>query len=149
MLEPSASAPEHFLKFHPTIEGLEHASRALRELLEARPLDADVRYNVEVVFEEIGTNIVRYASPSCDVELTITFKEDVIVLAFTDDGQPFDPRKQPNPPEPSSIDEAPVGGLGLMLVRKIATGIHYERTLEHNYLTLGIPCRAVAGKSGD
>jgi len=139
VLPPQVSAREHVLRFHPTVEGLEHAASALRDILQARDLDPDVRYNVEVVFEEIGTNIVRYASPACDVDLAITFDDGAIILAFTDDGQPFDPGMHPDPPEPSSIDEARVGGLGLMLVRKIATSIHYERTLQRNHLTLCIP----------
>lgn len=136
------SAHEHSLRFCGTLEGLEQAATALRDLLEARAVDRTVRYNVEVVFEEIATNIVRHGSPTCDIDLAITFDEGTIVLAFTDDGQPFDPCARPDPVEPSSIDQAPVGGLGLVLVKKIATGIHYERTSQHNHLTLRIRGRS-------
>ena len=36
---------------------------------------------------------------------------------------PFDPREQPAPPVPACLDEAPIGGLGLVLVEN---GVHED-----------------------
>src|SRR5262245_28700719 len=101
------------LRFPGTIPGFEGAAVALRDLLGASGIAAGVRYNVELVFEEIASNIVRYGSPRDPVDVAIAFLDDEIVLTFEDDGVPFDPRQHPEPEVPRSIDEAIVGGLGL------------------------------------
>ncbi len=119
---------QHLVTFPPTSAGFEEAARALRDLLDARHVAGDTRYNVELAFEEIATNIIRHGSATGDVEVAITFDENEIVLTFEDNGVPFDPLERPDPVAPSSIDEPLVGGLGLMLVRKIATRMVYERT---------------------
>jgi len=121
---------------------LEHAARTLREWLDARNLTGDPRYNVELAFEEIAANIVRHGSPSGDVEVDIHLGDDEIVMTFEDDGVAFDPREQPAPVTPTSIDEAKVGGLGIVLLRTISTRMDYARTPQgRNVLTIAIPAR--------
>ncbi|MEQ1573770.1 MAG: ATP-binding protein [Vicinamibacterales bacterium] len=133
---------QHRLRFPPTLPGLEHAASALRELLNARHVDSSPRYNVELAFEEAVSNIVRHGSPIGDVEVVIRFDDDEIVMMLEDDGVPFDPRERPDPVMPTSIDDAPVGGLGLVLLRKILTRMVYERTPQNrNLLTLAIAAR--------
>jgi serine/threonine-protein kinase RsbW len=135
------STNQHLLRFPATLDGLEHAATTLRELLNARHVDGGPRYNVELVFEEVVANIVRHGSPRGDVEVSIRLGCDEIVMTFEDDGVPFDPREHPDPVAPTSIDDAQVGGLGLVLLRKL-TRMAYERTpQDHNLLTLTIPAR--------
>jgi anti-sigma regulatory factor (Ser/Thr protein kinase) len=133
------------LRFHGTLDGLSEAADALQGLLDERELDEKARYNVQLAFEEIAANIVRHGFPTTDVEVSIDFDRDEIILTFEDDGVPFDPRERPDPPVPASLAEAPIGGLGLVLVRKITTRMAYERTPQHrNLLTLTIPARGNA-----
>jgi serine/threonine-protein kinase RsbW len=136
------TAIQHLLRFRATVAGLEEAGSALRALLDAHHVEGTPRYNVELAFEEVATNIVRYGFPAGDVEVALGFDNDEIILTFEDDGVPFDPRGQPAPALPTSIDEAQVGGLGLVLVRKVLTRMSYERTPQHrNHLTLAIAAR--------
>ena len=131
------------LRFPATVAGLGDAAARLRGLLDAQNIEGDVRYNVELVFEEIAANIMRHALPTGDVDLSIWFDPTEILLVFEDDGMPFDPRQHPDPVEPTSLDDAPLGGLGLVLVKRVVTRIDYERTAEnHNRLTLALPLRA-------
>ena len=68
--------------------------------------------------------------------------DQAVDLILEDDGVPFDPLRQPEPAVPESIDETQVGGLGLVLVRKLSTRMHYERTPQkRNRLTLSMPLR--------
>ena len=130
------------LRFRAGLADLERAADDLRGLLSARGLADDVRYNVELAFEEIVTNIVRHGSPTGDIRVTIAFNGE-IVLTFEDDGVPFDPREQVKRSAPGSLDEAAARGYGLLLVGKITTAIHYERTKQHiNQLTLTFPMRS-------
>jgi anti-sigma regulatory factor (Ser/Thr protein kinase) len=132
---------QHLLRFAGTLEGFNEAALALRQLVDQQGLEDGVRYNVELVFEEVATNIVRHGKPRGDVALGVSFDDDV-VLTFEDDGIAFDPRERPAPLVPDSIEEAEIGGLGLVLVRKICRRIDYERTSQHrNRLTVVIPAR--------
>jgi anti-sigma regulatory factor (Ser/Thr protein kinase) len=133
---------QHLLRFPSTSAGFEAAARDLRALLDTRPLGVEPRYHVELAFEEIATNIVRHGSSTEDIEVTIDFGEDEVVLTFEDNGVPFDPRELPEPVPPPSIDDAQSGGLGLVLVRKISKRLSYERTPQcRNNLTVAIPTR--------
>ena len=130
------------LRFPPTLAGLDAAATSLRQLLAARALNDGPRYNVELVVEEIAGNIIRHGRPTADVDLAISFDDDEIVLTFEDNGMPFDPREQTAPSFPESIETAQVGGLGLVLVRKVSTRIEYSRTTGgRNQLTLAVPAR--------
>ncbi len=53
---------------------------------------------------------------------------------------PFDPRRRPDPPPQKSLDEARIGGFGVMLVRRAASSLDYLRTPEdRNRLTVRLP----------
>lgn len=132
---------EHALRFPGTTAGLDGAVRALRGLLYARRVPPQHRHDVELVFEEIASNIVNYGRPAHDVEVGLRFDGDTI-LTFEDDGVAFDLREQPAPPVPASRGELRIGGLGLVIVRDICTRIDYERTsAQRNRLTLVVPAR--------
>ena len=77
-------------------------------------------------------NIVRYATPPgggvVDIRVGIVAQDDALVLTFDDDGAPFDPRARPDPVPARSLDEARIGGLGIMMVRRAARAIDYLRT---------------------
>jgi serine/threonine-protein kinase RsbW len=104
----------------------------LRECLDADELGGAPRYNVELVFEEIVANIVSYgAIPGQELQIQVTL-EDVgaaIVLTFEDNGVAFDPCQRTAEPAPArSLEEAQIGGFGLILVRHAASALAYQRT---------------------
>jgi anti-sigma regulatory factor (Ser/Thr protein kinase) len=133
---------QHVLRFPGTLAGFSEAFVGLRSFLDAQHLNGRPRYNVELVFDEIVANIIRHGIPGAHVEVAVAVNPDEIVLTFEDDGAPFDPRTQARAPEPASLAEAPVGGLGLVLVKKISSRMTYDRTsAHHNVLTLAIPSR--------
>ena len=115
----------------------------LRQRLDAQELGAAARYNVELVFEEIVANIVNYgAVPGRALQVRVTLQSlaTLIVLTFEDNGITFDPCQHTEVPMPAnSLEEAQLGGLGLMLVRRAASTLHYERTADGaNRLTVTV-----------
>ncbi len=138
------------LNFPATMTGFEQAFGSLQSELDRDALHPGARYNVELVFEEIVANIVRHGAPEgqppCEVDVAVAVDPDAIVMTFCDSGRPFDPVGRPDPKRPTTIEETPIGGLGLMMVRKAATEMRYERTPEdRNRLTVILP--AVPKKS--
>lgn len=130
----------HLLRFPATAAGLAEGARALSALLDNGGRTGLGRYNVELAFEEIAANIVNHGATNGEITAAVVLEEAETILIFEDDGVPFDPRDWPEPTLPSSIEEATVGGLGIMLVRKISTRMIYERTTDgRNRLTIAIP----------
>lgn len=113
----------------------------MRGALDAAPLKLDVRarYNIELVFEEIVGNIVRYGSPHgavMSIEVSVDISGDRIVMAIEDDGIPFDPCGRSEAVAPRTLAEAPDGGFGLRIVRRFASSMRYERAADRNRLAV-------------
>jgi anti-sigma regulatory factor (Ser/Thr protein kinase) len=134
---------EHTLRVSGDMVGFERGAEGFRAALDACQVAGRARFWLEVVFEEIVTNIVRHGYTDGrvhDIDVRLTCGHTEVVLAIEDDGQPFDPLHQPEPERPASIDDATPGGLGIPLVRKAATGLQYERTGDgKNRLTITMP----------
>ena len=129
------------LTFAATFDAYAEASTELARALDARRLQPAPRYKVELVFEEIVSNIIRHGcarNPDCTVEVSLAFGAGVIVLDFQDDGPLFDPRNYAVADAPHTLDDAGHGGLGLLLVRKASAAIEYERARDLNHLTVTI-----------
>jgi anti-sigma regulatory factor (Ser/Thr protein kinase) len=133
--------PRFTMRFRGTHAGFARAFTRLRGALDREPVDAAARYNVELVFEEIVANIIGHGAAHGHeprVRVAMATDADSIVLTFDDDGVAFDPRahREP-PPRPASLEDAQVGGFGLMLVHRAASALDYERTAEgRNRLTV-------------
>jgi anti-sigma regulatory factor (Ser/Thr protein kinase) len=137
--------PAFEIRFSGTLEGFEEAFDRLRLALDAEPLDAGPRYQVELVFEEIVANIVRHGAVggrTPDVRVRLELDADSIRLSFDDDGVSFDPRVRPERAPPKAREGA--GGFGLLLVHRAASSLDYLRTAEgHNRLTVTLPRTAI------
>jgi anti-sigma regulatory factor (Ser/Thr protein kinase) len=132
----------HVLRFAATRASFEQASADARRALDACGVQGRARYNAELVFEEVVSNVIRHGhAPEIELSLSLICEPaaDAIVMTFEDAGPPFDPLAQPLPTLPKTLEEAPLGGLGLLLVRKASCRLHYERTpAQTNRLTVTI-----------
>lgn len=132
----------HALTFPATTAGLQHAADDLRRTLDGRGLSPRARYNIELIFDEIVTNIIRHAGvdPGATIEAEVELSPHEAILTFEDSGAPFDPRRHPEPAPLRSLEDARIGGFGLLLVQKAAARIDYQRTeQQRNRLTVTIP----------
>ncbi|MBQ4174233.1 MAG: ATP-binding protein, partial [Prevotella sp.] len=57
-------------------------------------------------------------------------------FVISDWGKPFDPTSMEEVDTTLSVEERPIGGLGIHLVRQIMDSINYERIDGKNVLTL-------------
>ncbi len=91
---------------------------------------------VLLALDELAANLVEHAATAVPFEVRLTEQPAQIELLLVDHGAPFDPRHAPSAPVARSLDEAPIGGLGLILVRQLATSIDYRRVAHGNQLRL-------------
>lgn len=95
--------------------------------------------NVCLAVEEAVANIIMYAYPppeKDEIHLSCTKEDNELIFLLSDNGVPFDPTLISNPDISLPACERPVGGLGILLIRKIMNEIIYERIGTENRLIL-------------
>lgn len=106
---------------------------------EAANMPSDKTFQLHLALEEAVVNVMNYAYMGyMGMPITISAEthEDKIVFLIEDAGIPFDPTKQDAPDTTLSVEERPIGGLGIMLIRQLMQEITYEYKDKHNRLTL-------------
>lgn len=80
--------------------------------------------------DELFTNIAYYSykekEGTATIRLELEERPRTLVVTMIDSGVPFDPLKQDNPDIDASIDDRPIGGLGLFLLKEMMDQISYE-----------------------
>ncbi|MFW5733772.1 MAG: ATP-binding protein [Oceanidesulfovibrio sp.] len=80
------------------------------------------------------------AEPVLEVELHHTVSADdpgvanEFIVRIRDWGRPFDPVQRARPDTSCSIEKRTLGGLGILLVRKMADSVSYRREADQNIL---------------
>ncbi len=93
-------------------------------------MPARLQNRVEVVFEEIVSNIIRHGfdhGTAQSIAVTMTASPQRVTLCFEDDGRAFNPLTLPPPKTFGSLATAKIGGLGVATVRRLAADIDYQR----------------------
>lgn len=118
-------------------QGLRQAAQALRDWLAASNIRGEAAYGAELALEEIGSNLLRHGSPPAAatwLQLAAEQHGSHLELRLLDNGPAFDPTGAAAPNLELPIPERPIGGLGLLLVRRMAAEWSYGRTPEGNRL---------------
>jgi serine/threonine-protein kinase RsbW len=113
-----------------TIAAVEDGRLQLLDFLKPEALDERVVNRIEVVFEEVISNIVRHGfEPGSDQSIAVAaaVRPGLIDLTVEDDGAPFNPLEAPEPDRLTSLETAKLGGLGVALVRRLSVSVGYER----------------------
>jgi sigma-B regulation protein RsbU (phosphoserine phosphatase) len=111
----------------------------VEKAVKASKLDPVVTESLNLALEEAVTNVIDYAYPegtvgNVDIDTAVT--DTALTFTITDSGKPFDPTARAEVDIQADIEDRPVGGLGIHLVRKIMDEVRYERRGERNVLIL-------------
>jgi serine/threonine-protein kinase RsbW len=86
-----------------------------------------------VAFDELVSNIAHHGGGTIDLKIAIDNRTLTATLA--DDGPRFDPLSLPAPDTDLGVDDRPVGGLGIYLVREMMDEVRYDYGEGRNKLT--------------
>jgi serine phosphatase RsbU (regulator of sigma subunit)/anti-sigma regulatory factor (Ser/Thr protein kinase) len=130
-------APAFRRSFPPTREGVAEASRYLDEVLGkiGSPALDMLEPQLHIVLDEIASNIARHSGAAA-FEVSVEPGEDGVKLVFADDGTPYDPLSAPEPDTALGAEARPIGGLGILMVRKMASSVSYRRDGDRNVLAV-------------
>ena len=119
---------------------IERIRAAVNILSQAEGWDPKLVFQIELVLEEIGTNIIKYGQDGeseTQIDITLTSDRKSLTLEIADNGKPFDPFAEAPPPDlDSPVPERPIGGLGVFLVRELMDEASYRRENGMNKVTL-------------
>lgn len=125
------------LELSADMAGLEKADRTLDEFAVAVQLPQETLFHVRLVLEEILMNVISYGSDGAkvpDVQLNMEQKDGTLSMEIADNGIAFDPLQLPPPDLNAEIEDRPIGGLGIFLVRELMDSVSYRRDGEWNRL---------------
>ena len=109
---------------------------------ELQALDCPLRtqMQIRVAIDEIVSNIARHAYAPDTGKITVGFEfeeqDRTAVLTFMDEGIPFDPLQRAEPDVTLPAEKRPIGGLGILLVRKTMDDVTYRREDGKNILSI-------------
>ena len=121
------------------VEELERVARFIDEIGEELSLDMELQMNLNLVMEEMVSNIIFYAYPE-GVEATIELLAECdgkeLTLILSDQGRAFDPTLKENFDMDVNPAERELGGMGIFIVKNIMNQVTYQRLEGRNLLTM-------------
>ena len=99
---------------------------------------------LDIAVEELFTNVCSYAYPDATsdapgtvrIQRTYTADPDSITVDIIDQGVPYNPLAKPDAVTPGNIEDVPIGGLGILMAKRVTDEMRYERTDGLNVVTL-------------
>lgn len=130
---------KEFLRLNNDISEVPQLAEWVEQLCEKYDLSPSAVFQLNLALEEAVVNVMNYAYPGqtgMPVMLSACKCDDAMVFTLEDNGLPFDPTASDEPDLSLPIEERPIGGLGIFLVRQIMTNVSYVRREDTNVLTM-------------
>ncbi|MBO5474393.1 MAG: SpoIIE family protein phosphatase [Lachnospiraceae bacterium] len=119
----------------PTMDSITEVSALVEGVMEEQQIPKKIQVKMNIAVDEIFSNIIRYskadeATVECDI------RNGRIGLIFTDNGEPYNPTRKPDPDTGASADDRENGGMGIYIVKQFMDSMEYEYRGGYNILTL-------------
>lgn len=101
----------------------------VRAHLRSFGVDEAAIHAVDLTLEELAGNVIRHGYSRDrvgEIRVGVSLTPSVVRVTITDDARAFDPTAHPEPAPFRSVGDAPVGGRGISMVRKIASAMRYR-----------------------
>ncbi|MFC1511591.1 ATP-binding protein [Candidatus Latescibacterota bacterium] len=121
---------------------IEQIGQMIEFVLEAarhQGLDGKELNMIRLSLEEALVNVINYAYPEGDGNVEIIYRLENskgLVIDIVDTGIPFNPLDKPIPDINLALEERPIGGMGIYLIRQNMDEVKYKREHNKNILTL-------------
>lgn len=121
------------------IEEISKLEGFMETIGEATGIDPSLTVSLNLALEEAVTNVISYAYPEGQegiVDIDVCATKEQLEFVISDSGIPFDPTTKEDADITLGVEERPIGGLGIFLVRQLMDTILYEYKDKKNILTL-------------
>lgn len=130
------------MKVEATIENLAKVFTFLQDSLDKCEMPSKVKRQIKLCVEEIYMNITHYAynpdvgPAKIGVDVVGDESQSKVIISFADEGKPYDPLQREDPDIELGLDDRPIGGLGIYLVKTTMDNVEYEHKDGQNVLTI-------------
>ncbi len=120
---------------------IDRVNDSFNEFAERCDIPMNLSLRINMVFDELLTNIISYAygegnEEARTIEIELACAESRLAISIIDDGVPFNPFTREDPDISLSLEEREVGGLGIHLVKNAVDKELYQRRHNRNIVTL-------------
>ncbi|MCM2258449.1 MAG: ATP-binding protein [Vicinamibacteria bacterium] len=122
-----------------TAVGVDRVTAAFDAFADEARLPSIVIGAVQVVLDELLSNTVKAGYPDGGpgrIEAAFEVVDGYLQITLVDDGIAFDPLERADPDTEAALEDRPIGGLGIYLVKQLMDRVDYERVGRHNRLRL-------------
>jgi sigma-B regulation protein RsbU (phosphoserine phosphatase) len=130
---------ERHLILHNDIQQIPQLAGFVESIAVDAGLDQSLAMSINLALEEAVTNVIMYAYPKGSdglVDIEAIVRKDSVDFTIIDNGIPFDPTAAPEADVAASVEERPIGGLGIYLVKSIMDTVSYRRYEGKNILSM-------------
>lgn len=121
------------------LKEIARVAEQIDEFCASRAIASEVAYAVNLALDEILTNTISYGYADDElyqIKISVSLEAEALVIVIVDDSAAFDLSNAPTPNIGASLEERPLGGLGLFLVHQVMDSVEYRREGERNIVTL-------------
>ena len=119
---------------------LSRLAEAVEDFGGANDLPPGAVFKLNLCFDELITNAISYGFDTLDqaaLSVELAVRDGEVLAVIRDNGRPFDPfTEAPDADTTLRVEDRPVGGLGVLLVRESMDDFSYARLDDFNVVTL-------------
>lgn len=135
-MAPSSPTGPYRASFPVVLESVEAARLGMQGYLSGFGIGDRLLNRMEVVLEEVVSNVVRHGHGAERIELRAECVDGLLHLSVSDNGPAFDPLAAAAPAPFTTLDEATIGGQGIPLIKRLTQSARYVRDGTFNRLDL-------------
>jgi anti-sigma regulatory factor (Ser/Thr protein kinase) len=127
------------LTLHNQLSEIPLAHQALDDFASRHDLPSKCVTPLHVALEEHLANVISYGyepGKSGTMCLRFTLESSDLRVEIDDDARAFNPIEAPEVDTSLPLESKPLGGLGLLMIRKSVDGLEYHRNGARNVLTM-------------
>jgi anti-sigma regulatory factor (Ser/Thr protein kinase) len=115
-------------KFKRELSALDDIFAFINEFMNTNKIDEAAGFAINLAIEELFTNMVEHNPRGAkDISIGLEREKNKLIITLIDfDAAPFDITKTKEVDTNQALEERPIGGLGIHLVKKMVDEIKYE-----------------------
>ena len=125
-------------KFKRDVQSLDGIFNFIAEYIGKNAIDESVAFTVNLVVEELFTNMVKYNPRDAnDISISLEREGSQLRICLVDyEAEPFDITKRDEVDTSESMEQRRIGGLGIHIVKKMVDSITYDYSNGQSKITL-------------
>lgn len=118
------------MEFPANVDSIKESLETFRAYLKSMGTDNLITFELATIFYEVATNIRLHSGLNENqmIKFSSSSSDWTVILCFTDSGKEFNPLEKETPYDPKdAIKQGRRRGLGLILIKRIASSMQYIR----------------------